>query len=90
MGLLPWAQEVPSSNLGAPTKLSANEKHLLEFSGCPLEWLGFDFEFRELLLQVATLDDSGFAFQDLEVSLIIPAGEADLEYMLADAKVPQR
>jgi len=22
MGLLPWAQEVPSSNLGAPTKIS--------------------------------------------------------------------
>jgi len=22
MGLLPWAQEVPSSNLGAPTKTS--------------------------------------------------------------------
>ena len=25
MVLLPWAQEVPSSNLGAPTKISPNE-----------------------------------------------------------------
>jgi hypothetical protein len=52
--------------------------------------LGLDFELRQLLRQVATLDDSGISFYDLELSLAIVTGEVNLEYMLANAEVAHR
>jgi hypothetical protein len=56
-------------------------------AGGALDPIGFGLEPRDLLSHVAALDQLGIALEDLELSLLALAPEADVELVLADAQV---